>query len=98
MGTSPSGARLSRVSSGPELIALTVHAQPHPLRRVRRREDRAQRQARLGLVDIGADDQPVGVEYWGASRTLPPELLDAFPQLPGETVVIDTRRPAADRA
>ena len=51
-----------------------------------------------GLVDTGADDQPVGVEYWSASRTLPTELLDAFPRLPGETLVIDTRRPAADRA
>lgn len=51
-----------------------------------------------GLVDIGADDQPVGIEYWGAFRAFPAELLDAFPRLGGETVVIDTRRPAADRA
>jgi uncharacterized protein YuzE len=51
-----------------------------------------------GLVDIGADDQPVGIEYWGASRAFPAQLLDAFPRLTGKTVVIDTRRPAADRA
>jgi uncharacterized protein YuzE len=51
-----------------------------------------------GLVDIGPDEQPVGVEYWGASRKLPTELLEAFPRLPGQTVVVDTRRPATDRA
>lgn len=31
-----------------------------------------------GLIDLGDDGEPVGVEYWDASETLPPALLGAL--------------------
>jgi uncharacterized protein YuzE len=32
-----------------------------------------------GLVDLGDDGQPVGMEYWDASQRLPSDLLGALP-------------------
>jgi len=32
-----------------------------------------------GLIDIGEDGEPVGVEYWDASERLPAELLGVLP-------------------
>lgn len=32
-----------------------------------------------GLIDLGDDGEPVGVEYWDASEHLPSELLGALP-------------------
>ena len=32
-----------------------------------------------GLIDLGDDGEPVGVEYWDASDHLPAEMLDVLP-------------------
>ena len=32
-----------------------------------------------GLIDLGDDGVPVGIEYWDASERLPAELLAALP-------------------
>lgn len=34
-----------------------------------------------GLIDLGDDGQPVGVEYWDASDHLPAEMLGALPDV-----------------
>jgi uncharacterized protein YuzE len=32
-----------------------------------------------GLIDLGEDRKPVGMEYWDASQHMPAEFLDALP-------------------
>lgn len=36
-----------------------------------------------GLIDLGDDGEPVGIEYWDASARLPAELLEALPRPEG---------------
>jgi len=33
-----------------------------------------------GLIDLGRDGEPVGMEYWDASEHLAAEFLDALPE------------------
>lgn len=42
-----------------------------------------------GLIDLGDDGEPVGIEYWDASERLPAELLAALqaPEPPVEAGV-----------
>jgi uncharacterized protein YuzE len=35
-----------------------------------------------GLIELGADGAPVGMEYWNASERLPDEFLAALPAPP----------------
>jgi uncharacterized protein YuzE len=44
-----------------------------------------------GLRDFDETGELVGIELWGASKRLPPELIDALPRLNGTRVVIERR-------
>ena len=45
-----------------------------------------------GLRDFDETGELVGIELWGASKRLPPELIDALPRLNGKTRVVIERR------
>ena len=44
-----------------------------------------------GLRDFDETGELVGIELWGASKRLRPELIDALPRLNGTRVVIERR-------
>jgi uncharacterized protein YuzE len=46
-----------------------------------------------GLRDYDETGELVGLEVWGASRLLPPELVEALPRLEGRGAVVE-RQPA----